>query len=210
MNKVTRTLILSDLFILSSFGLIQPIFSIFILKNIPDGTIAAAGIAITIQTLTKALFQIPISRWTDEDQGNCRELYTLILGSVFISITPALYIVIHSVAQLYIIQIIYGLGLALSFPSWRVLFSRYLNKDHAGYEYSVYDTVVSLGIAATASIGAYVAQIYSFQILFAVGSIFSFVGTAFLITIFKDEFSCHVPLPGFNHHTSIAAHTKRK
>jgi MFS family permease len=210
MNKVTRALILSDLFILSSFGLIQPIFSILILKNIPVGSIAAAGIAVTVQTLIKALFQIPISKWTDEERGNCRELYTLIMGSIFISITPALYSIIHSVGQLYLVQIIYGLGLALSFPSWRVIFSRYLNQDHAGYEYSLYDTTTSLGIAATASIGAYFAQLYSFQLLFAIGSVFSFVGTAFLVTIFKHEFSCRIDISGIVHREAVSSHIKRK
>ncbi|HLD61261.1 MAG TPA: MFS transporter [Patescibacteria group bacterium] len=193
MNKVLRTLVLSDLFILSSFGLIQPIFAVFVLKIIPGATVSSVGLAIAIQLFTKALLQIIVGKWSDEEKGNCRELYTLIIGSLIISVVPLGYIFASSLAALYLIQFLYGMGQALSYPSWRVMFTRYTDRNRAGYEWGVYDTVVSFGTAAAAAIGAYLVEQYSFTHLFVFVAIMSFVGTTFLTHIFQQEFSCRIP-----------------
>ncbi len=195
MNKPLRALIISDLFIMSSFGLIQPIFSIYILNNIAGATIASAGMAITIQLFTKALFQIIVGKWTDDEKGNCRELYAMLAGSMLISIVPLGYLICKDVAGIYIIQVLYGLGQALAYPSWKVLFNRYINQDKAGYEFSIYDTTIGFGVATAAAIGGYFAETYSFLPLFIAVSILSFLGTMFLTYIFKHEFTCRVQLP---------------
>lgn len=195
MNKPLRALIISDLFIMSSFGLVQPIFSIYILNQIAGATIAAAGMAITIQMFTKALLQIIVGKWTDNEKGNCRELYAMLAGSLLISAVPLGYLICKDITDLYIIQVLYGLGQALAYPSWKVLFNRYINQDKAGYEFSIYDTVIGFGVAAAAAIGGYFAEIYSFTPLFIAVSILSFLGTLFLTYIFKHEFTCRVQLP---------------
>lgn len=195
MKRPLRTLIISDLFILSSFALISPIFAIFILNNLGHATIASAGMAVTIQMFTKALFQIVVGKWTDEEKGNCRELNAMIIGSVMISLVPIGYLFCKEVTDVYIVQVLYGLGQALAYPSWRVLFNRYLNQEKAGYEFGVYDTITSFGIATSAAIGAYFAENFSFHMLFIVVSVMSMVGSAFLISIFKDETSCSIFIP---------------
>jgi DHA1 family quinolone resistance protein-like MFS transporter len=192
MNKVLRTLILSDLFILSSFGLINPILAIFLIQKIAGATVLSIGVAVTIQLLVRAVFQILVGRWADCERGNCRELHALLLGSIFISLVPLGYVFSTTMSHVYLVQIVYGLGGALSYPSWRVIFSRYIDQSRAGYEWGVYDTVVSLGIAATATLGAFIAEQYSFRFLFVLVSILSFVGTSFLVYIFQQEFTCKI------------------
>ncbi len=190
MNKTLRTLVISDLFILSSFGLIQPIFAIFILKSIAGATITSVGIAVTIQLFVKAALQILIARWADEERGNCRELYLLIIGSLIICLVPVGYIFTQTIFHLYLIQALHGLGQALSYPSWRVIFARYLSPDHSAVEYGIYDTTTSFGVAITATLGAYFVDTFSFARLFIVVAVMSLVGTAFLVTIFQQEFTC--------------------
>lgn len=192
MNKVLRSLVFSDLFILSSFGLIQPIFAVFILKNIADVTITAVGIAVTISLFTKATLEVLVARWADEGNGNCRDLYTLLAGSLIISCVPLLYAVTHTLGMLYFAQFLYGVGQALSYPSWRVIFTRYTTHDRTGFEWGVYDTVTSFGVAAAATLGAYIAEKFSFQYLFIFVSIMSFAGTGFITHIFQQEFSCRI------------------
>jgi DHA1 family quinolone resistance protein-like MFS transporter len=192
MNKILRTLILSDLFILSSFGLINPILAIFLVQQIPGATVSSVGMTVTIQLLVRAVFQILVGRWADCEQGNCRELYALFFGSILISVVPLGYVISTAMWHIYLVQIAYGLGGALTYPSWRVIFTRYVDGARAGYEWGVYDTVVSLGIAATASVGAFIAEQYSFRILFVIVSVLSFVGTSFLVYIFQQEFTCKI------------------
>lgn len=189
MHRVLRTLILSDLFIVGSFGLIQPIFSIFLLQGLTDSSVFGIGIALAIQLLTKAIFQILVGKWDDEERGNRRELWTLLVGSVLIALTPFGYAAAHSMVQICFIQALYGIGGALSFPSWRIMFTRYSNQEREGYEWSVYDTIISLATAVTAAVGAYIAEMYSFRYLFVFVGFLSLVGTAFIVTIFKNEFT---------------------
>lgn len=190
MHKIIRSLVISDLFILSSYGLIQPIFSIFILRGVVDATLTGIGVAFTIQLLTRAIFQIVIAKWADEERGNCRELYTLLFGSLLLCIVPIGYMFSQSMIHIYIAQFVSGFGQALSYPSWRVLFTRYLRQDQAGYEWGMYDTITSLGVACATTIGAYFADTYSFAYLFILVSILSFLGTGFIVHIFNQEFTC--------------------
>lgn len=199
MHKIIQSLVISDLFILTSYGLISPIFSIFILRNVVGATLTSIGVALSISLFTRAVFQIIIAKWADEERGNCRELYTLLLGSLLISIVPLGYLFANTMLQIYFAQFIYGLGQALSYPSWRVLFTRYVHPDKAGYEWSIYDTVTSLGVAGAATLGAYFADNYSFSFLFIIVSIFSFLGTGFIVHIFNQEFVCRTKI--FSPHT---------
>ena len=59
-NKVIKTLILSDFFLQSGWGLIGPIFAIFITQQIEKGTLAAVGFIAATYWLVKSIFQ-PLS-----------------------------------------------------------------------------------------------------------------------------------------------------
>lgn len=189
MHKILRSLILSDLFLLGSFGLIGPIFAVFMLQDIAGATITAIGVAAAIQLITKSVLQILVGRWTDAEEGNKRELFTLFIGSIIMSLVPFGYIFSTTLAHIYILQLIYGVGLALVYPGWIVIFMRYTRDEKAGYEWSVYNTVVSLGMAAAAFLGGYFAEAFSFSHVFVAVGLLSFVGAGFIVTIFEHEFT---------------------
>ena len=186
-NKVLKILLYSDVLIISGFGLMAPIFAIFIDRQIIGGSIMAVGIAEAVYLLTRSAFQILISKYTDEEKGNVREMYTLIIGSFLFSIVPIIYIFSTEIWHIYLAQFLNGLGAAISYPGWQVLFTRYLDKNKEGYEWSVYDTTVGLGTAATAAIGGYVAEMFGFNALFVIVAILSFLGTILLGSLFKEE-----------------------
>ncbi len=188
MHKILRALILSDLFILGGLGLVQPIFAVFMLDNILGTTVMAIGIATTVQLVVKAVFQVLVGKWTDEEQGNRRELAALIVGSVMMSLVPIGYVFSHTLSHIYVLQVVYGLGSALAYPGWVVVFMRYTRSDKAGYEWGIYNTTVSLGTAVAAGLGAYIAELYGFDFLFILVSTLSFIGTGFIAHIFLREF----------------------
>lgn len=189
MHKILRTLILSDLFLLGSFGLIQPIFAVFMIQGVAGVTITAIGVAAAIQLVTKSFLQLIIARWTDEEPGNKRELFTLFLGSLIISLVPFGYIFSQTLAEIYVLQFIYGVGGALICPGWLVMFTRHTRDDKAGYEWSLYSTVIGLGTAVAAYMGGYFAETFSFKFVFLIVGILSLIGTGFITTIFKHEFT---------------------
>lgn len=204
MHKILRALIISDFFILSSFGLIQPIFAVFMIQKITGTTLTAIGVAVTIQLVTKAILQLFVARWTDEETGNQRELFTLLIGSVIMSLVPFGYIFSHTLGHIYLLQFILGIGAALAYPGWIVIFSRHIRDKKAGAEWGVYSSLVSLGTGAAAFLGAYMAELYSFKHLFVGVGILSLLGTSFIISVFKQEFTRE------HHPARQHAHAKHK
>lgn len=183
MNKKLLLLILSDIFILSSFGLIAPIFAVFITENLSGGTLVTAGLATTIFLIVRSSVQLPLSKYLiDKDKHKTR----LLLAGTFLIITvPFIYIFARSVYTIFIAQAIYGLGAALAYPSWFSLFTTYMDKRHKGFEYTLWSTGVGIGAALAAVSGAKIAETLGFKTLFfAVGGI-ALLG--FLLLIFLDR-----------------------
>ena len=85
--------------------------------------------------------------------------------------------------QVYVVQVIYGIGAAFSYPSWMALFTRHIDNHEEGLEWSVYYTTTDLGTAITAGIGGVVAASFGYDIVFFVVGLTSLIGTAFLVFI---------------------------
>ena len=187
MNRIIKILIISEFFIYTGFGLISPIFAIFLKEDLAGGSIAAAGAAATIYLFSKSLLQIFVAKFTDGDRGNRRELYTMYIGTLFLIFVPLLYIMANDISQVYIIQVFYGMGAALVYPGWVVIFTRSIDYNKEGYEWSLYDTITGLGGAVAAALGGIIAQIYGFNTLFILVSAIALVGAILLFPIFKAE-----------------------
>ena len=66
MNRTMKLLLLSDIFVLTGFGLIQPILAIYINDGgVTGGTMLTAGMASAIFMLTKSLVQLPFGHYVD-------------------------------------------------------------------------------------------------------------------------------------------------
>ncbi len=185
-NSVIRILTISDVITISGFGLISPIFAIFIVGSIEGGSIEVVGIAMTIFLLTKSLGQIPAGIIIDRIKGENDDFWAMFVGSLCYSLIPLLYIFISTPIQLYIVQFFYGLSVALTYPSWYAIFTRHIDHHREGIEWGVYNTLIDLGAAGAAAIGGFVASKFGFVPLFVVISMMSFIGSAFLLLIQKD------------------------
>ncbi len=185
-NPVVKFLTISDILLLTSFGLITPIFAVFITDNIQGGTVEVVGLASAIYLLTKSFSQIPIARFLDKNKGEKDDFWAMVFGSIGITIIPLLYIFVKTPAHLYIVQLFYGFFAAVAFPSWMAIFTRHIDKDKEGLEWGVYQTLIDMGMAGSASLGGFLAYRFGFAPLFAVISIISFFGTLFLLGVYHD------------------------
>lgn len=185
-NSVIRILTISDFLIIGGFGLVSPIFAIFITGSIVGGTIEVAGIASTIYLLARSVFQVPVATLIDKIVGERDDFWTLFVGSIVFSAVPLLYLVVSTPIQLYVVQFIYGLAVAVTYPSWYAIFTRHIDKNHEGLEWGTYSMLTDLGSAGTAAIGGFLAAEFGFNLVFVLVSITSFLGSIFLIGIYND------------------------
>ena len=185
MNKKLLLLILSDVLILSSFGLLAPIFAIFITGSIQGGSIVAAGLATTIFLVVKSAVQLPLSRYfVDKEKHKTR---SLLLGTFLIITVPFIYFFAKHVNTIYLAQAVYGLGAALAYPAWFTLFTSYIDKKHKGFEYTLWSTGVGVGSALAAFFGAKIAELLGFRVLFFFVGLIAFLGFLILIVLDRIE-----------------------
>lgn len=182
MNRTIKLLMISDIFVLTGFGLIMPILAIFIKDNLIGGTILTAGIASTFFIITKCIVQLPFSRYVDKHEDKVK---WLIVGTLLISSVPFIYIFAESVKLIYFAEIIRGVGSGLAYPTWLGLWSINLDKKHESFEWSLYSTLTGLGTAATASIGAAIAEFVGFAYTFIFVGVLSLVGCFILFGLEK-------------------------
>lgn len=133
-NPIIRILIISDIILLSGTGLLGPVFSIFIVDFIEEGTVAVAGVAATVFLLTKSLLQLPIAMFIDRVRGEKDDYWIMVIGSLGAAIVPILYLFIRTPLQLYGVQLLYGALSAMTFPSYMALFTRHIDKKREGVE----------------------------------------------------------------------------
>jgi len=180
MNRTMKLLMLSDIFVLTGFGLIQPILAIFINQGVAGGTVLTAGLASTIFLLTKSMVQLPFGKYIDDHSKKKR---WLILGTLLMASVPILYVTADSIYKVYLAELIYGLGSGLAYPTWLGLWSRNLDQGRESFQWSVYSTSTGIGTAATGTIGAVMASIAGFTTTFLLAGLLCLLGCVTLFVL---------------------------
>lgn len=184
-NPIIRFLTISDFLILSGWGLVSPIFAIFVVDSIKGGDVKVVGVATAVYLLTKSLAQIPAGAFIDKIKGERDDYISLLIGSFLFSAVPLLYLIVDTPMELYAVQFFYGLAAAIAFPSWYAIFTRHIDKNREGIEWGVYTTLTDLGGSGAAILGGLMAASFGFMSLFIIVSAISFIGSAFLFMVAK-------------------------
>lgn len=185
MNRTMKMLMLSDVFVLTGFGLIQPILAIFINEGVAGGTVLTAGIASALFLLTKSLVQLPFGKYID---GHDRKMRWLMIGTLLMALVPIIYVTAHSIYQVYMAEVIYGLGSGLAYPTWLGLWSSNLDKGRESFQWSVYSTSTGIGTAATGAAGAAISTIMGFTATFMMAGLLCLLGCIALFVLEKRSY----------------------
>jgi MFS family permease len=185
-NHVIRTLILSDFYLNTGLGLFGPIFAIFVTKQIDGGSLQVIGFAAGITQIVKAVLEVPIARYLDKNHGEYDDYYSMIFGGCLISLAPFLYLLASQVSHLYMIQGMYGVGLAFLVPPWYAIFSRHLDKLHENIEWSFESVAIGIATAASAAVGGVLANKFGFQIVFIIAGCLAFFSIFQQLKIYRD------------------------
>lgn len=178
MNQTIKLLMISDIFFLTGFGLMDPILAIFIKDNLVGGTILAAGLASMLFMITKCIIQLPFSKYVDSHDDKVK---WLIIGMFLIAFVPFIYYFATDIKLIFLGQFIHGIGAGFAFPTWLGLWSTNLEKKRESYEWSLYSTVTGIGTALTAVIGATIAQFLGFKYTFIIVWIMCLIGCVILL-----------------------------
>ena len=185
-KKIVKYLILTDIAFWTGWGLVSPVFAIFIVDRIVGGTALTVGIATAIYWFLRSLLVYPFGLILDKYKGE-RDDYLFLVAGNFIAVLVLFgYIFANYPWHIYLLQVFYGIGMAMSLGGWRAIFTRNIDKGKEATEWALDDTLLSLGVAAAGIFsGLIVTKLgYTFNFLFA--GIFGLVSIFLLLCLRKE------------------------
>lgn len=188
-NKVIKALIFSDFLLSSGWGLISPIFAIFLLEHIDKNGAMVAGFASAIYWLVKSIIQPFIANYLDRNHGEKDDIWFLIVGYFIASFVPIGYIFSYNPWHIYLLQCLYAIGMACVVPTWAGIFTRHIDKGKENFEWSIESTSLGIATGLTGAIGGLVGSIFGFKLLFLAVSFFTLAAGASLLFRRKNVYS---------------------
>lgn len=190
-NKVIKYLIFSDFVFWGAIGLFQPIFAVFIVKNIVGGTVFVVGVAAAIYWVLKSLLSIPIGLFLDKHIGEKDDYWFLINGEIIAAITPLALIICRRPWHLYLVQTVYAIGMAMTVSSWQAVFTRHIDKGKEATEWSIDATFYGIGSGLCGLLGGWMAAHFGFIPVFIGVSILSFLSLLLVLALREDIATGH-------------------
>lgn len=185
-NRIAKVLILSDLSFWAGWGLIAPIFAIFVIEKIQGGTMLVVGISSAIYWITNSLFRIPAGILLDTIPSEKDDYFFLVLGLFMASIIPLGYIFAKLPIHVYILQFLHGLAVAISLSGWSAIFTRHIDKGRESTDWGLDTTAIGIGMGVAGALGSWIADTFGFVFVFILVSILGLIGVSFLLVLRKD------------------------
>lgn len=179
MHKILKILITSSIFYNFTAGMLGPIYALFV-QQIPGGNILIASTAIAVYTGIIGLLILLFGRI--EDRLDKKKVF--IIGRAINVVGISGYIFVSSPVDLFIVQGILGVAIAMMNPTFEALYSRGLRKGHEAFEWSVWEGSIHIVLAGAAIIGGLVASLFGFKMLFilmTMVALMGFVSSTFLV-----------------------------
>jgi len=189
LNRVVRVLIASDFFLQAGWGLSAPIFAIFLTRQIQGGNLRMVGLAVSAYWITKSIVQPFIAHQLDKNHGEKDDFQFLVMGMYVSNLIPLGYIFSTQAWHIYLLEMIRGLAMACVIPTWAGIFTRHIDKGREAFSWSIESTGIGFAAGFAGAIGAWLASIFGFKIVFLLVSFFGIISSTFLLLIRKQIFS---------------------
>lgn len=184
LSKIIKYLIFSDLVFYTGWGLISPIFAIFILNSIAGGNAFVVGMAAGINLIVRSILRVPFGMYADKSQKTSYNF--MFWGLLASSLIPIGFIFSKTALHIYLLQGLLGATLGLSTAGWAGIFARHMDKGKESTEWGIDAVAVGLGPGIAAAIGGIIVTLLSFNFVFMVVTIMGIIGTFCLTFIKKD------------------------
>ena len=182
-NRVIKTLIASDFLLQSGWGLVGPIFAVFIIRNIEGGNLAMVGFAAATYWIIKSILQPFIAYFFDLKKGEKDDFKFLIVGMYIANLIPLGYLFSSQIWHIFLLESIRGLAMACVVPSWAGIFTRHINKGWEAFSWSIESTGVGFALGFAAAFGGIMATILGFKTVFVLVSLFGLIASSVLLLI---------------------------
>lgn len=189
-NKVVKAFIYWDVVVNSAWGLLGPVFAIFLLEKVAFGNVAQgakiAGFATLFYWLTKSVVQIPISRYLDKNHGEIDDFWFFVIGIIITGLVPFGFLFSFMPWHIYALQVIHAVGMSMVIPSSYAVFIRHIDKGKEAYESGLDNTLLGIGAGVAGAIGGIVVGYIGFQLIFILTGAFTLLSALIVFLVRKD------------------------
>jgi len=185
-NSFIKILTFSDVIVLSGWGLVNPLFAVFVTKQIKGGTVELVGLATCLYWILRASLQIPFARFIDKHKGEVDDFVIMAAGSFLMSAAPFFYALISKPWQVLLLQAIIGFASAMVSPGWLAIFTRHVDKNLEAQSWGLYNALVGYSIALSGALSGFMVNRFGFRILYFIVGIVCTFGSSFLLLVYKE------------------------
>ncbi len=185
-NKIVKYLILADIAFWTGWGLVTPVFAIFIVDRIVGGSALVVGIATAIYWSIRSFLIFPIGRLLDDYRGERDDYLFMVSGSFIASLVPFGYLFATYPWHIYLLQFFYALGLAMSLAGWRAIFTRNIDTTRAAAEWSLDDASLSFGTGIAGLVSGILVTRLGFNFSFIIAGTLGFLSVLLLLFLRRD------------------------
>jgi len=175
-NHALRILLGTVSLVLIAGAMFGPIYAIFVEEI--GGSLFDASFAAGLFALTAAITTVIAGTYIDNIRENKQ---VLVFGYIITGIGFLGYTHISSVFGLFMVEMILGVGEAVSWPAFDALYSRHLDKHKEGSEWAAYEAMAYLVGFFGAMTGGLVVTFFTFGTLFSLMAVLCFMSAAYLL-----------------------------
>ncbi len=183
-NIVIKILLLFFVMVNVAVGLYITFLSVFAIENIAGATLSLIGSAGAGYSIMKSVFQIPIAKWLDKQQGEIWDFYIL-LGAVCCGALYSYFLFfVDQIWEFYAFEIFSGIVDGFMMAAFYAIFSHHIDKESQGFEWSLFSVVgITLAVAVGSFAGGFLADKYGFRILFLLAGTLNIVGALVILIL---------------------------
>ena len=176
-RQIKLFLAVQSFFALAS-GMFGPIYAIFV-QNI-GGDLLSAGGAWSIFMIVSGVGILLMGQLQDKIKN---DKPAMLLGYSLMSLSFLGYYFVANVTQLFLVQILLGIGTVITTPARDSFYTRYLEKGKFASQWSAWEATWFIVAGIAALIGGFLTKLYSFKILFLVMFFTSLIGMFFVMQL---------------------------
>jgi len=185
-NRIVKYLVLSDLVFYAGWGLISPIFAIFIVEKIEGGNALVAGLSSAVYLILMSLLRVPFGMFLDSRPSEKDDYWFLTVGLFIAALTSFGFIFAKLPWHVYLLQIVRAVTMAMTLAAWPAIFTRHIDKGKESTEWGLDATSVGLGEGISGAIGGWAVTQFGFRPVFIAVGIMGLIGAVLLFALKND------------------------
>lgn len=173
-DSIVKTFIISECFFCAAWNLITPLFAVFVIDSITQGSIELAASGYSAFLISRVLFELITGNYLAKGSDK-KKMILIALGFIICSFSYIGFSYSQNIAQIFIFYILLGAGIGISAPTKNSLFSIHLDKNREATEWSIADATAAICMALATALGGFIAASYGFRVLFVLGAIINLI-----------------------------------